>query len=161
MRKHLRPALVRLSTKSYLCADWRGMGKRVVISNVPPSYVGWGAETANLVALGGVLSLKNANTDLFQSLFAAPETRNNTPNPRKSVVFLICPLQEAVEGKSNCPRLALRITIKVLVESFAIICHHKLKSWKQRHKKKYLVLKLQPPVAYCTKMLLDCKLFSK
>ena len=31
MRNHLRPTLVRWSTKSYLCSDWRGMGKWGVI----------------------------------------------------------------------------------------------------------------------------------
>ena len=89
MREHLRPAPVLWSTKSYLCSDWRGIRKWVVIFKCDPllSKRGWWNWLARLVTVHGELSemhisLKKACTDFFLSLYACGSTRDPKQHPK-------------------------------------------------------------------------------
>ena len=95
--KHFHPALVRWSTKPYLCSDWRGMGKWAVILKCAPSYVAGGAETDSLIwqlwagYIQKCISHSKKHVQRYLKVcmrVAAPETQNNTPNLRKSIVFI-------------------------------------------------------------------------
>ena len=83
------PCFFRWSTKSYICFDWRGMEKWVVIFKCAcfPRRRGRQNWLARLVTLGGVLSemhisLKKACTDIFQSLYVCGSTRDQKQHPK-------------------------------------------------------------------------------